>query len=118
MASITVTMPYIQNLTANHAYMQKGSCRFMRPEVRKWQRACALTLGQALIGNRPVAPLAVRIDWQGPMQPDEDGKAKVIWDAIQMATGINDRHYIAIPGGFERRNAWEANITITIEWEG
>ena len=116
MPSITVPMPYIPDLTANHAYMNTRNGRILKPVVKAWRRICELAL-KVELNQRPIwPPLRIRIDWQGPMEPDQDNRCKVVWDAIQMTTGINDRHYVVVPGGFERRKASEANIAITIEW--
>jgi hypothetical protein len=116
MPSITVTMPYIADLTANHAYINTRHGRVLKPVVKTWRQALACEIRAMSLDL--TSPLSIRIDWQGPMEPDQDNRCKIVWDAIQMAAGINDRHFIAVPGGYERVNAREANITITIEWEG
>lgn len=117
MSSVTVTMPYMASLTANHAYMNTRHGRILKPMVKIWRGMCAVMVKNELY-RKPIAPpLRIRIDWQGPSEPDQDGRCKIIFDAIQIATGINDRNYIIMPGGFERKKSSEAEINITIEWE-
>ncbi len=119
MPSVSVVLPYCHDLTSNHAYMNIGrGRRKLKPHVENWRVYCRMQIQQALWGYQPVPPLAIRIDWQGWNRPDEDGKCKVIWDAIQMATGIDDKHFVAEPGSWQRVKADKAVITVTISWEG
>ena len=118
MPSISVALPYCHDLTSNHAYMNIGrGKRVLKPHVAAWRMYCRSMVQQALAGQTPVPPLTVRIDWQGWNRPDEDGKCKVVWDAIQMATGIDDKHFVAEPGTWQRVKADKAVITVTISWE-
>jgi Holliday junction resolvase RusA-like endonuclease len=119
MNQLTVTMPYIPNLTANHCHRMGAKGRmYLEPVVRTWRRALACEIERECInkGHRMYPPLTIRIDWEGPQEPDQDGRCKSVWDAVQQATGINDKHYVAEPGGFTKRSAREAEIPITIRW--
>ena len=117
MPSISVKMPYIANLTVNGCWRKgKQGQIYLRPEVATWRTILASTIHTGLDGSMLSGPLTVRIDWQGPQQPDMGNDSKVIWDAIQMATLINDREYVAEPGSYQRRPAREAEITVTISW--
>lgn len=117
MPSITVRMPYIPDLTANHCHgVGKNGRPYLKTVVKTWRLALACEIRQALGYSSFSGPLVIRIDWEGPQEPDQDGRCKSVWDAVQQATGINDREYICEAGGYTRVPAHRAEITITIRW--
>ena len=118
MPSISFRLPYCADLTANHYLGRRRDGRvYVKKHVALWTMALINEIRYRLDGSMLGPPLTIRIDWQGPQQPDEDGRCKVIWDAVQQATGINDACFIPEPGSYQRRPAREAEITVTIRWE-
>ncbi len=118
MPSITVRQPFCPDLTSNHYLGRRADGRvYVKRHVMRWKLALIAQIRAALGGCWLSGPLTVRIDWQGPQQPDASNACKVVHDAVQAATLVNDREFIIEPGTYERKPAREAEITVTIRWE-
>ncbi len=93
MRSITVEMPYIgASLSVNH-YKFRG--RFTKPETKEWMDSLGWLIKSAHIEEWKL-PITVRCsgrfkDLRGT--PDLSNLSKVILDAIEETTGVNDRNY-------------------------
>ena len=90
---IKVEMPYIGNvLSVNHCYTMT---KHLKPEARKWREALAFAVRNQFSLKTPlVKPVRVQV-WgifvNKREQPDLDNLAKIILDAVELGTGINDR---------------------------
>lgn len=118
MAEVTVRMPYIPNLTANHAYRRTSSGRvYLRPEARDWRALLAYRIKNS-VGQFSGQNITVRADWYSPKEPDQDNRMKLVCDAVQMATGINDKHFIIEHGTWQHASGDAACIVVTVRWDG
>lgn len=88
-------------VSVNHCYAHANGRKYLRREAKVWRTRLAESLGYLLIGEglRDV-PLSrdvrVRIDCAYINEheaTDPDNLRKLTHDAIEEATGINDRHY-------------------------
>ena len=95
---IVIQMPYIKDLSVNH-YLgrRKGGGYYVKQEVKDWKEEFGWKIKQ-YHGTKPIE------DWKLPLtvkcsgtfkdkrsQPDLHNLSKVILDAIEETTGINDR---------------------------
>ncbi len=126
MASVTVEMPWMPGLTAGHAYRVVNRGMRITKEAREWRDVLAFRLRNALVhchdwhGYVPRGPkpqLRVCSDWYSPQQPDQDNRLKLVLDALQIATGINDKRFTPVSGAWERAKAGDAKIVVTVEWD-
>ncbi len=117
MPSVSVTLPWVKDLTANHS---KWQGRRTKKHVWDWQMALTLQLAAALEAAQPgwmmTPPVTVRVDSKEPRLVDQDNRAKIVWDAVKKATGIDDKHFVAERGSFEYAPAERAEITVTVKW--
>jgi hypothetical protein len=115
-------MPWQSGLTANHCYRTaRNGRRYLSPEAKAWRFQLAYVLKNALIRCRDwhatATTLTIRSDWFSPQEPDQDNRSKLIADAVQMATGINDKNFTIEPGAWERAKGQDAHISITVSWD-
>jgi Holliday junction resolvase RusA-like endonuclease len=120
MPAITVTMPWIANLSVNHAYLQAASGRkYMRPEVRQWQAALCCAIRAQLPRVRPTADdrITVTVSQHTARKTDGDNMFKIPVDAVKMALGVDDREFHTVSGDWVRTPEQEASIVVTVTWE-
>ena len=96
MSKIEVAIPYIGSvISVNHAYIHG---RFLRPAAKSWRDVLAMIVKMEMaekeIGDL-TPPLTVMVEgrfrnWRSA--PDLHNLHKLIADAVQMATRINDKH--------------------------
>lgn len=87
-------------ISVNHCYRHANGRKYLHRGARDWREHLAESLGWALFGaglrDVPLAtPLIVRIDCAYRNEgeaTDPNNLCKLTYDAIQAATGINDRH--------------------------
>ena len=88
---------YIGGIVSIHGAYIRG--RHLRREAREWRDGLALHI-RAYLQERedqPEAPLTIGIFGyfkDGRSRPDFDNLHKLIGDAVQAATGINDKHFL------------------------
>ncbi len=122
MSSISVRMPWQPGLTAGNAYRVVGRKMRITKEARAWRDAAAFLLRQELRRANfreamVIEAIRVRSDWYSPQEPDQDNRMKLVLDALQMATGINDKNFTIEPGTWQRTKGQDAHIDIIAEWE-
>ena len=92
----TMFWPYTgKECSVNHAYIRG---RYLRPASRRWRDNLALCLkaGLNIKGIKYTPP--IKISLYGYFKdkrstPDLDNLTKLIGDAVEAATGINDRYF-------------------------
>ncbi len=124
MKSITIEMPYIKDLSVNH-YLgrRRGGGYYVKKEVKAWGEELGWLIKTQHIEDWKL-PLHVTCDGQfadARSAPDLSNLSKVILDAIEETTGINDRDMrwhdgerTISPKGFLGRDE-EPFLRITIE---
>ncbi len=116
MPSVSVTLPWVKDLTANHS---KWHGRYTVKHVRNWMVVLTVQLAMAFdaLGIAPIAPLTVRVDSKEPRLVDLDNRMKIVWDAVKRGTGIDDKHFVAERGSYAYAPAERAEITVTVSWD-
>lgn len=95
--SATMFWPYEgKHCSVNHAYIRG---RYLRPASRRWRDNLALFLRAKLniLGVEFTPPLTISLYGyfkDKRSRPDLDNLCKLIGDAIQAATGINDAEFL------------------------
>ena len=123
MNSITIGMPLISNLSVNH-YLgrRKGGGYYVKPEVKQWQetlgwliRECELKQDTRITDWN--LPLTVKCDivQNDKRVRDAHNYFKVVCDAIEEATGINDTSYLTEAGIPKYDKDAKAELVITIK---
>jgi len=87
-------------ISVGHCYRHANGRKYLHREARRWRDDLARSLGWCLVerGLRGVAlatPLLVRIDAayrDEAHATDPNNLCKLVYDAVEAATGINDRH--------------------------
>lgn len=87
-------------ISVNHCYAHANGRKYLKRGAREWRGHLADSLGWALyeagLRDAPLAtPLIIRIDaaYRNEAEAtDPNNLCKLVYDAIQEATGINDRH--------------------------
>jgi len=90
--SVTIGMPYIGKVLSVNHYKYAGG-RYTRKEVKHWMEALGWLIKGSHIEEWEL-PLTVRCDGvfkDKRSQPDLSNLSKVILDAIEETTGVNDR---------------------------
>lgn len=94
-----IEWPYIGPILSLHNAYTRG--KFLRKEAREWRDALALHIRAYLVEREcpsvPEPPLTIMIFGyfrDGRSRPDFDNLHKLVGDAVQAATGINDKHYL------------------------
>ena len=124
---ISISWPYVDAKTCsvNHCYTRtrKGG-RALRKKAKKWRDNLALQMVAALKGvaNPPSPPITIYLHGHFAKKrkpPDLSNLHKLIGDAVQAATGINDREFRWHDLGYRvGGSAKEAFLRITIRWGG
>lgn len=122
--SIFVPMDYPGKIVSvNHCYRHANGRKYLHKEARHWRDTLAESLFWALYGaglhGVPLAtPLIVRIDCAYRNQheaTDPNNLCKLVYDAAQAATGINDRHMQPEQGTVSYGNAVpEIGVTVRL----
>jgi Holliday junction resolvase RusA-like endonuclease len=111
---IVVTLDYPGScLSVNH-YKIQG--RFTRPETKYWMEQLSMAIKLSMNSHKWQSPLTVRIDGlfkDRRSTPDMHNLMKCIADAVQQATGINDKDYKTETGVAGRSN--EPKLIITVK---
>lgn len=93
----TMFWPYEgKHCSVNHAYIRG---RYLRPASRRWRDNLALYLKAGINIKRITFTPPLKIWLYGYFKdkrsrPDLDNLCKLVGDAIQAATGINDREFL------------------------
>jgi len=103
MTRVAVEMPYIGSvITVNHMYwhQQHRGSFFLRPAAKDWRNALSLLIQNTAFRERweALPPLKVIVSGQFKDRrstPDLHN-LKLIADAVETATGLNDRHYTMV----------------------
>ncbi len=114
MPSVSVTLPWVKDLTANHS---KWHGRYTVKHVRDWMGALTLYMRNALGQATMIPPITVRVDSKEPRLVDLDNRMKIVWDAVKRGTGIDDKHFVAERGSYAYAPAERAEITVTVSWD-
>ena len=94
-------------ISVNHCYAQGAhGRRYLRPAARRWRNKLAESLGYLLVphlgeSRRLPQRALVRIDaayTDENRAVDPNNLCKLVYDAIEQATGINDRHCQPVTG--------------------
>lgn len=108
-------------ISVGHCYRQVGGQKFLHKVAKRWRAALAESLGvlarEALrAGGTLGLPVTVRIDADyvdAHHATDPDNLAKLTYDAVELALGINDRHYTPV-AGVVSYGALIPSLTITV----
>lgn len=108
-------------ISVGHCYRQVGGQKFLHKVAKRWRAALAESLGvlarEALrAGGTLALPVTVRIDADyvdAHHATDPDNLAKLTYDAVELALGINDRHYTPV-AGVVSYGALIPSLTITV----
>lgn len=92
-------------ISVNHCYAQGAhGRRYLRPAARRWRNKLAESLGYLLVhedARRLQQRALVRIDATYTDENhavDPNNLGKLVYDAVEEATGINDRHCQPVTG--------------------
>ena len=116
MREIKVVMPLISNLSVNHYLIKSKHGFFKRKEITAWQDALGWQIKTSHIEDWKL-PLTVRCDLtQNDYRiRDISNFSKVVLDAIEEATGVNDRDMRWMDGLWTGSHTEEPNLLITIK---
>lgn len=103
-----------QEISVNHMYAHAHGRKYLRREARRWRRDLAE-------GIRTVQPpitvtvAATFLDQNNAVDPDN--LAKIVLDAGQRATGVNDRQiaFCTTPPAYDPRAIPSIDLTITLQ---
>jgi len=124
---ISISWPYVdaQTCSVNHCYTRtRTGGRALRWEAEKWRDDLAMVIKPALqrVPNPPRPPIEIYLYGHFVNKracPDLANLHKLIGDAVQAATGINDREFRWHDLGYRvGGSAKEAFLRITIRWGG
>ena len=92
MNKVTVEMPYVGGVLSCNHYKYKGGM-YTRREVKDWMEALGWQIKSAHIEDwkRPISVTCDGLFKDKNNQPDLSNLSKVILDAIEEVTGVNDR---------------------------
>ena len=101
MKSITIEMPYIKDLSVNH-YLgrRRGGGYYVKKEVKAWGEELGWLIKTQHIEDWKL-PLHVNIDCVFRNKRDAcdpHNLLKVVCDAIEEVTGVNDKYYTTSTG--------------------
>ena len=117
MRSITVELPYIGGVLSENHYRgrRRDGMLYVRREARFWMEALGWLIKTSHIEDW-VLPITVKCDGRFKnthRQPDLSNLSKVILDAIEETTGVNDRDMRWQDGGVSYGEPVLLMITIT-----
>ena len=114
--AVSFEFPYCgKRCSVNHAYIRG---RILHPGAKAWRDALAICAHIQLVTHEPRAPLTIKLFGRFRNKrecPDLANLHKLIGDAIQDATGIDDREFLFVDEGYELGIA-DAQVRITVEW--
>lgn len=114
--AVSFEFPYIgKRCSVNHAYIRG---RILHPNAKAWRDALAICAHIQLVTHKLCAPLTIKLFGRFKDKrscPDLANLHKLIGDAIQDATGIDDRDFLFEDEGYELGIA-DSQVRITIEW--
>lgn len=108
-------------ISVGHCYHQVGGQKFLHKIAKRWRAALAASLGvlarEALRdGGTLGLPVTVRIDADyvdAHHATDPDNLCKLTYDAVELALGLNDRHFAPV-AGVVSYGALIPSLTITV----
>jgi len=120
MRECKVIMPYIANLSVNH-YLgrRKGGGYYVKPEVKEWKEQLGWLIKAEHIEEWAL-PLTVICDGKFKdlrSTPDLSNLSKIILDAIEDVSGVNDRDMRWMDGDVTKSDE-EPELLITIREYG
>jgi len=115
MNSISIKMPYIGKVLSVNHYKYRG--KYTRPEVKSWMEELGWKIKSAHIEGweLPISVTCSGLFRDKRSTPDLSNLGKVILDAIEEVTGINDRHMRWHDGMIWLKKDEEPELLITIE---
>jgi Holliday junction resolvase RusA-like endonuclease len=116
---IVVGLPWEKDLSVNHMrYGAQGGYR-KKPHVQRWMNDQAFNIRCSNFMGAWEPPLKIKIDFRWPTahRRDKSNYHKAISDTVQLALGIDDRHF-----DIEDGEGWvdkdNPGFTVTIEDAG
>ena len=94
-----VEVPYIGGVLSKNDYKIPGT-RYTRPVVKKWMKELAKKVN-GIDGLRVPFEVGVKGYFWDERRPDIHNLFVVIADAVEMGTGINDKHFEMRDDGYE-----------------